>query len=161
MNYKAFAVVVTVQLLIYIAQSIRSGQIPNFFPYLIRGMLVGIPFGIAFDFIVGHTLGMFTYYLGFGLMFLIINGFFSYGFMLANVCLLQTFSLWHVYLWSIVVGTLYEIVNYHFPVWQWTFASEVWIEELVVIFGAYFGLTLGMMVTLRIVYGKRFRALPF
>lgn len=157
----SFAILISFQLLFFIIQVLLFGQTNNILKYLGRGMLLGLPFGIMFDALVGNIAGMFTYYLGFGLLFLTFNGILSYGFMMANVNLLQKFSLLQVYLWSVVIGALYELVNYFYPVWQWTFASNVMVQEIVVICGAYFGLTILMMICLRIVFGTKFRALPF
>jgi hypothetical protein len=90
----------------------------------------------------------------------VINGIFSFGFMIANVMLLKGHSLFHMYLWSAGLGLTYEIVNWKFPVWEWNFGPSLF-EYLFVILVAYAGLTWLMMVSLRIVKGVRFRMVPF
>lgn len=104
---------------------------------------------------------MFSYELGFPLWFLAINGFFSYGFMIANVLLLYKHSLAHMYVWSAGPGLFYEVINWQFPVWNWSFLSSNTSEYVFVIGIAYSGLTLVIMLALRVVYKVKFRLIPF
>ncbi|USN87522.1 MAG: hypothetical protein H6779_03860 [Candidatus Nomurabacteria bacterium] len=150
------SVVVLFQLIFFIVHAAVAKEKANIFKYLSIGILLGLPFGIAFDFIFGKSIGVFDYGAGFVLWFLFVNGFLSYGIMMANVLLLKHYSLLQVYLWSIALGFTYEVVNWKFPVWEWTFSSET-IEYLVVIFAAYAGLTWLMMGWLRLVRGIKFK----
>jgi hypothetical protein len=124
-------------------------------------MTLGVPFGICFDLLVGDFLGFYTYTEGFNLSFLFLNGLFSYGFMIANVRLLYHHSLLHTYLWSVCLAIVYEVTNYIFPVWNWTFLSNQTLEYVAVIFVLYVGLTTLIMAALKLLYRVHFRLLPF
>jgi len=156
----SFTVVIAVQLFFFIIHAVSVNRKAQVFNYLRKGMLIGLPFGIIFDLVIGKHFGLFDYKLGYELWFLIINGIFSYGFMLANVILLHRHSLKHMYLWSVGLAVIYEIINYFFPVWEWTFWSTK-MEYATVILLLYAGLTWGMMLVLRMVYRIHFRLVPF
>jgi hypothetical protein len=155
-----FSVVIGIQLLFFIIHAFLVNEQKNIVKYLVLGALAGLPFGILFDLIVGLHIGIFTYPVGFPLWFLIINGIFSYGFMIANVFLLHNHTVNHMFLWSAALGLVYEITNYFFPVWEWTFGT-FWLEYGVVIFAAYFGFAWLMMCMLQVVFGTQFKIVPF
>lgn len=111
-------------------------------------LLLGIPFGILFDFVVGNYFGMFDYRLGFGIGFLIINGALSYGLMMTNLITHTDAPPHTLYLWTVGIGVVYEIGNYFFPVWSWTFLEDARLEEFLLIFILYPGLALLMMLAL-------------
>lgn len=155
-----FSIIIAVQLLFFIVHAAKVGESKKISKYLLSGAILGLPFGIAFDLIVGQKIGIFTYTIGFPLWFLVINGIFSYGFMVANVFLLHYHSVTHMLLWSIALSIVYEICNYFFPVWEWTF-NQMWLEYVVVIGAAYFGLTLIMMCLIQLFFGRQFKIVPF
>jgi len=155
-----FTIIIGIQLLFFIAHAAIVKKQNNIGKYLFLGVLVGLPFGIAFDFLVGMNISIFSYAIGFPIWFLVINGLFSYGFMIASVFLLQNHSIVNVLAWSFALGLVYELTNYFFPVWEWTFSS-IWFEYMVVIGAAYFGLAWLMMCVLQIVFGTQFRIVPF
>lgn len=159
-NIINFLIVISIQLIFFIIHAFLVGEQKNIGRYLLLGTLVGLPFGIAFDLIVGLYAGVFTYTIGFPFYFLILNSALSYGFMLANVFLLQNYNVSRLFTWSVLLGLVYESSNYFFPVWEWTF-SLPWVEYGVVIFAAYFGLAWIMMCVLQILFGKPFRIIPF
>ena len=156
--YLNFIIVVAVQSVFFVVHAVSVGHRKHLWSYLWRGMIVGVPFGMVFDVVVGHSFGMYNNLLGFGSLFLVINGLFSYGFMMANVMLLQHHHLYHMYAWSVGLGAVYEIANYFFPVWEWTFSIPMY-EYAFVIGGAYFGLATLMMFVIRIVYRVEFKTL--
>ncbi|MBP6924512.1 MAG: hypothetical protein KBB78_03005 [Candidatus Pacebacteria bacterium] len=157
----SFAVVILVQFLFFVVHSIIVGERSTIFKHLGQGMLLGLPFGIIFDLCVGKFVGMYEYQLGFMFWFLTINGLFSFGFMMANVRLLYHHTLKHLYVWSVLLALVYELTNYFFPVWNWTFASSATIEYAFVILIAYTGITVLMMGALKLTYRVHFRLLPF
>ena len=159
-NLLSFIVVISVQLFFFVIHAVSVNRKAQVFAYLRKGMLLGLPFGIVFDLVVGEHFGLFDYQFGYDIRFLIINGIFSYGFMLANVILLHRHSLQHMYFWSVGLAVIYEITNYFFPVWEWTFGSTV-MEYVTVILFLYAGLTWGMMLMLRMVYRIPFRLVSF
>jgi hypothetical protein len=155
-----FAMIIGIQLLFFIVHAMIVGEQKNIGKYLLLGCLVGLPFGIVFDLVIGQTVGVFTYTIGFPFWFLVINGLLSYGFMAANVFLLHRHSVAHMFIWSFFLGTVYEIGNYVFPVWEWTFGT-VWLESVVVAGVGYFGLAWLMMCVLQICFGTQFKIVPF
>ncbi len=159
-NLINFCLVISIQFLFFIFHAYKIGELDDAFHFLKRGLLIGLPFGITIDLFVGHYLGFWDYIFGFAWWFLIINGLFSYGIMVANVFLLYHQALRHMYLWSIGIGVVYEVSNYFFPVWQWTFATPK-IEYAVIILAGYTSLTLAMMLVMRIIYKTHFRLIPF
>ena len=155
-----FSLLVTIQLLFFIFHAYVARELKNILFYLGRGMLLGLPFGVLFDLIIGKGLGMFEYELGFTFWCLVINGIFSYGFMIANVFLLKNHSWQDVYLWSVGLGTVYEVTNYFLPVWKWTFGTLAFEYGLVVLV-AYTGLTVLMMTCMQILYRFNFRIISY
>lgn len=162
-NIYNFIIVVTIQFLFYIFHAYKVGELHDLKKQLLRGIALGLPFGIVFDLIIGHTFGFHDYALGYSWWFLTINGIFSWGFMIANVFLLKHHSIIHMYLWSVGLAIVYEITNYLFPVWEWTFASNggEGMEYLVVVFIAYASLTTILMATMSLAYKFHFKLLPF
>lgn len=155
-----FIILVSLQLLFFIVHAWRVGEKDKISQYLVKGMTIGLPFGVIFDLIVGKYFGLFDYELGYVMWFLVINGIFSYGFMIANVFLLRKHSTIDMYLWSAGLGLTYEVINFFFPVWEFTFATP-WIEYSTVILILYIGLVWLMMAALQYVYKIGFRLVPF
>ncbi|MEK7531741.1 MAG: hypothetical protein AAB545_02330 [Patescibacteria group bacterium] len=150
-----FSVVVLVQLLLFLVHAHYEKRMAETPRILARGILIGIFFGVFFDLLVGKVFGLYTYTLGFGLGFLTINGALSYGFMQANALLMERARFFHFYVWTIVVGIVYEMTNFFFPVWSWEFGSP--ITELIVVhaFG-YIGLAILMALTWHLFLGHKF-----
>lgn len=131
-----FVVVVVVQLACLLAHAALVGRISSVPKVLAQGLVIGLPFGLVTDFIWGRLVGVFTYQLGFIPWFLVLNGLFSYGVWMANVLLLRKNSFIHVYLVSVMLAVVYEVANYYWPVWEWTFGVP-YVEYGVVIFILY------------------------
>lgn len=157
----SFFLIITIQFIFFATHAYLVGEGSMLFTHLKRGMVLGLPFGIVLDLLCGHWLGLWDYTLGFTWWFLIINGLFSYGFMVANVFLLTHHSFIHMYTWSICLAVVYEITNYFLPVWEWTFFSNPWLEFTAVILIGYAGLTTLMMGVMRVAYKFHFRLLTF
>lgn len=156
-----FLAVITVQYLLFVGHALWVGKADQILRYTALGMAAGVLFGTLFDLVVGQYLGIFDYRIGYVWWFLAISGVFSYGVMMAHVFLLQKYRWFTVYVWAVVVGLVYEVANYLFPVWEWTFAASPVMESAVVVVVAYFGLAWLMLTTLRLAYNTQFRALPF
>lgn len=146
----SFLIVVSVQLFLLVFIAYRNRQLPFLWSRkFLYVLLLAIVFGIAFDLIVGHLFGVFTYFLGFTFPFLILNGFFSYGFLFAKIALLKDAPWLNFFTHVVVIALIYELVNYAFRVWQWAFASELWSTYLVVVMILYPGLAVGIWTILR------------
>jgi hypothetical protein len=152
-----FVIVIVAQFIFLLIHSIAVGETEKLPKYILRGVLIGLPFGVLFDLVVGRWLGVFDYELGFVWWFLIINGAFSYGLACANVLLLYHHNAAHVYLWSVALGAFYEAVNAMFAVWHWTFSANLIGEYLVVILLLYPIFVLGLIVILGIAFRGHFR----
>ncbi len=155
-----FGLVVGIQFFILIIHATFEKELRILPQILWRGMLAGAFFGIVFDSIFGHFLGLYTYTLGFSLMFLAINGALSYGFFFANTLLMKRAHFFHFYFWSIFVGIVYEGTNFFFPVWTWTFASSA-IEYIIVIVAGYSGLAFLIALTTRLCLGTPFHFVDY
>lgn len=159
-NLLDFAVLVSLQLIIFSIYAYKVGEKDNIGKYLKQGMLLGLPFGVVFDLVIGKYFGLFTYVLGYDLWFLIINGIFSYGFMITNVILFRKYAPVRMYISTACLGLTYETMNHFWPVWEFTFATP--LAELVsVVFVLYIGLAWLMMVALQLVFKNPFRLVPF
>ncbi len=150
-----FIVVISIQLIMLVIHAWREKKLKQLPKILLLGCGIGVVFGIGFDLFVGHFLGLYSYLLGFTFPFLFWNGLLSYGFMQANVLLMQTAKIWHFYIWSVIVGLAYEITNYFYPVWSWEFSSGL-LEYLIVVFVLYAGLSLLMALIWHVVLGHKF-----
>jgi hypothetical protein len=150
-----FIVVVLAQLVIFLVHAYIEKRLFDVPRILMRSMAIGIPFGIVFDVLVGDYIGLYSYELGMGLLFLLVNGALSFGFMQANALLMDKGTIVHFYIWSVNVGVLYEVANVFFPVWEWEFASRSQ-ETLVVVGIGYFGLAVLMAFVWHFIFRHHF-----
>jgi hypothetical protein len=79
-------------------------------------------------------LGLASYELGLGSLFLIFNGFVGYGIFAANILLMQRARLWHFCVWTVIVTAGFEITNLFTHSWTYSFAVPS-IEYWIVAFG--------------------------
>ena len=150
-----FTVVILVQLVLFIIHAWYEKRLSDVPKILAWGMGIGLLFGIVFDLVIGKYVGLYSYVLGFNITFLIPNGILSYGFMQANVLLMQKVPLPHFYIWTVLVALVYEITNYYFVVWTWEFATPK-VELLIVHSLLYIGIALLMAGIWHFVIGYRF-----
>lgn len=155
-----FFIIIGLQLLLLLFIAFQKRAFREITPYLLAHIaLQGIVFGVMFDLLIGKYAGVFDYALGFGPLFLIINGALSYGLWIATIFLLRPERFFRFYLSTISIGGLYEFANYFFPVWTWKFSSNFLSQEALVIFVAYCGLSLPTALLLSLTMKARFRAL--
>jgi len=134
-----FIIVIFVQFLIFITYAYYTKKLSQVPQVLIKGILIGLIFGLSFDFVFGKLLGLHSYILGFGMPFLVLNTAVSYGFFSANILLLERIRFPHFYIWTIFIMVIYEITNFFFPVWNWGFTLEPFQFLLVLSFGYILG----------------------
>ncbi len=151
----SFTVVIVVQFILFIAHAWYEKRLREVTHILAVSIAIGIPFGILFDLVVGKFLGIYHYELGFGLLFLTVNGGLSYGLMQANTLLMERVHFFHFYLWTILVGFIYEITNALHTVWTWDFSTTM-IELFVVHAFGYIGLATLMALIWHCVLGHKF-----
>ncbi len=153
MHWLHFFLLVAVQLLffLFVAYIKRTRGILN---VLLKSIPIGIVLGMIFDLVVGKYTGIFGYVLGFDLPFLIVNGIFSWGVMLATISLFENKMFWSLYGWTVILGIVCEIANYFFPVWVWQFPAPFSLREAVVIFVMYPALCSTYAILSRYAYKK-------
>lgn len=129
-----FGVLIFVQLLLFlfVAYSFKTKP-ADLLRTLGVGILIGIPFGLSFDLMLGKFFGLASYVLGFGVSFLIINATLSYGIFTATVLLLRKIPLYSFVLFIIFITAVYEIINIFFRVWIWEFnlAPIIFLDVLI------------------------------
>lgn len=160
--YLAFGlmVVVEVAFLFFVAYATRSwGALRQ--RLIIRALVLGLVLGVATDYIFGAYLGLFDYTLGFGLPFIVINGIFSYGCMIATVGLLQKCDFIRFYLWTALIGVVYEAGNSLLGVWHWTFLANRIAEYAILILVIYFVGGVFAAFSLEATKGASFRLFGF
>lgn len=150
-----FGAVILTQFILFVVHAYYEKRLRDVPRILGISMLIGIPFGILFDIVVGEFFGLYSYELGPGIFFLAINGALSYGLMQANALLMQRVRLLHFYTWTIVVGIVYEVSNHYFRVWTWDFGS-FWTETIIVHAFGYIGLAVLMALVWHFILGHRF-----
>ncbi len=117
-----FAIVVFVQLLLFIIHAYyekKLSEVPRILGY---GVLSGIALGLLFDLVLGKFFGLWSYTLGFGAFFLTLNAALLYGLFAANTLLMKQVRLLHFFIWTMVVALVFEITNLLFHSWTWEFA---------------------------------------
>ena len=115
-----FGLLLLVQLIIFIAFAFYEKKLSDTRQILARGILIGIPFGLSFDLVLGKLLGLSTYALGFEMSFLLPNAALSYGIFAATILLFRQQPL-HFCVATLLVTALYEFVNVFLRVWEWQF----------------------------------------
>ena len=151
-----FAIVVFVQLLLFLAHAYYEKKLSDVPRILGQGVLSGIVLGLLFDLIFGKFFGLFSYALGFGALFLPLNAALFYGLFAANTLLMQQVRLPHFFIWTMVVGAVTEITNLFLPLWTWKFSSLPPIEYLIVLSAGYFGVAILVAAVWHIFLGRRF-----
>lgn len=137
-----FAIVVFAQLVLFVAHAYYVNRLTDIPRLLGLGVLIGLVMGLLYDLFLGKFLGLASYELGFGAIFLVINGALSYGIFAANVLLLQHARLRDFFLLTVVVVVVYEVTNNFLRVWTWrlehllAFSSSV--EFIIVLLIGYF-----------------------
>ena len=150
-----FGAVILTQFLLFIVHAYYEKRISDIPHILCWSIIIGIPFGILFDIVVGEFFGLYSYQLGSGAFFLTINGALSYGLMQANEFLMQRARMVHFYIWALIVGVVYEMSNHYFRVWTWEFGS-FWFETFIVHTFGYIGLAIFMAFVWHFILGHKF-----
>lgn len=84
-----FTIVVFIQFLLFILHAWYEKKLSDTSRILSWGAFIGIVVGIPTDLMVGKSLGLCSYALGFGAFFLILNGILLYGLFAAHILLMQ------------------------------------------------------------------------
>lgn len=111
-----FVVVGAAALILFIVCAFSENRYSDIPRLLFFGILAGIPLGLVSDLVLW---GIYSYPLGYGLLYLIINAAVVYGLFVATVLLLQRVRLLHFLAWIVAMVAVYEVSNYFFPVWAY------------------------------------------
>lgn len=154
-----FTVVIFVQFILFVILFLFSSENNkglNFWKILLFSCLIGLPFGILFDKLIGEFASVYNYKLGFDITFLAANGLLSYGFMFATVAILNKCNFLKFYFLTVLISLIYEPTNYFFNVWEWTFSTTQLYAYFIVCLFAYTGLSLLIALTLHTLRIRRF-----
>lgn len=150
-----FIIVIFVQLILFVIHACYEKRLSDVPRILGWGIFSGIVPGLLFDLIFGKFFGLFSYTLGFGLFFLTLNAALLYGLFAANMLLMQRARLAHFFIWTMIVGAVFEITNLFVPLWTWEFAVPS-VEFLIVFLAVNFGGAILIAVAWHVLLGHRF-----
>ena len=150
-----FLIVLVVQFLLFIIHAHYEKKLPDVTRILGQGVLSGIVLGLLLDLIFGKFFGLFSYKLGFGVFFLILNAALLYGLFAANILLMQRTRLVNFCLWTIAVGAAFETINLFFPMWTWKFAVPS-IQFLIIFLAGNLGAAILVAVVWHLFFRHRF-----
>jgi len=152
LNYVVVLFVMFLVVLLHAYREKKSAELPRI---LLLGALSGIVPGILADLIFGKYLGLATYALGFGLPFLIFNGFVGYGLFAANTLLMQRARLAQFCIWTVIITAGCEITNLFTHSWTYLYPAPS-IGYWIVAFGCPLALAMVMAAAWHILFGYRF-----
>ena len=141
-----FGMLLLMQFILFVAIAFYEKKLSNIWQVLGRGILIGIPFGLTFDLVLGKLLGLSTYGLGFNISFLLVNAAFSYGIFAATILLLRQERALYFCLATLFITALYEIMNIFLRVWQWQFPVPTVLYPVILATGYLIGAMLVMRI---------------
>ena len=150
-----FAAMFLVQIFLFIVHAYFEKRLADVPRILWQGALSGIVPGLLCDLIFGKYLGLATYALGFGPLFLILNAVLLYGIFAANVLMMQHARLLHFCIWTTVVVTFFEITNLFTLSYTYAFAVPS-LEYIIVAFVGPLGVAIVISLSWHILFGYRF-----
>lgn len=132
-----FAIVGCAALLLFIVCAFTEKRGSDALRILLLGIPLGTALGLLSDFVLSGT---YTYPLGYGVPYLILNAAVVYGFFTATVLLLQRAPLLRFCIWILAMIAAYEIPNHFFPVWTYEVTPFLgWLSFVLVGFFATAG----------------------
>ncbi|MFA6273728.1 MAG: hypothetical protein WC662_01050 [Candidatus Paceibacterota bacterium] len=150
-----FIIVIFVQFLLFVIHAYYEKKLSDVPRILRKSVLSGIVLGLLLDLIFGKFFGLFSYTLGFGAFFLILNAALLYGLFVANTLLMQRVRLAHFFIWTMVVAAVFEITNLFFHMWTWEFVLPP-VEFLIFISAVNFGPAILIATVWHVFLGHRF-----
>jgi hypothetical protein len=129
-NWINFGVVGCAALFLFIICAIYEKRTVEAPRLLLLGIIFGTPLGLISDLVLWGT---YTYPLGYGFFYLLLNAAVIYGLLTATVLLLQKASLVRFSAWIIGMMAVYEITNHFFPVWNYTITPFIGLLLFVVV----------------------------
>ncbi len=122
----------------------------------LRLLLISIPTGIVLGLVSDVALwGAYTYPLGYGLFYLVLNAAVVYGLFVATVLLLQRVRLLRFCIWVMALVVVYEITNYYFLVWTYEVTPFLgWLSFVIL---GYFATAVFVAVVAHVFCGYKFQ----
>ena len=124
-------------------------------------LATGLVCGIFFDYVLGDALGFWSYSLGFGVTFIVLNGFLLWGLFIAEVANLKRLSFLQFGLTCVCIGVISELANVYLRAWEWTIFSNIFLEYVLVIFILYPCFGFFTVLSLQTFTKEQFTALNF
>lgn len=116
-----FTLVALIQLLLFVVHAWYEKKLSDIPRILGLGVLGGVVVGVPLDLIFGKLLGVFSYELGFGAVFIALNATILYGLFVAHTLLIQRARLVYLLTWAVVVGAVFEVTNLSLRLWTYAF----------------------------------------
>lgn len=145
-----FSVVIIVQLIFFLVCASYHKRLREVPKILLRGMIIGVIVGLIYDHLLGKYLGLFSYELGFGFFFLLLNAGLSYGLFAANTLVLKNVTTIYFLVWTSLLVAVYETVNYFFSVWRYEFTLPSLPLFLILILGYASGSLLVSLIAYKV-----------
>lgn len=133
-----FAILCT-QFLVFSAMAYLTRKWSRAKHILIQGLAIGLFFGLSFDFTFGKSLAVYSYALGFGFGFLVLNALFSFGLFAATIISIKDLESTRFLFMISALIIVYEIANQFFRVWTWEFSLPSAIVPVVLLAGYSIG----------------------
>ena len=149
-----FVIVFFIQLLLFLYHAYTEKKLSEMPRILGQAALCGVVIGPPLD-LFGKYLGLFSYTLGFGALYLILNGALLYGLFAANVLLMQKARLLHFCIWITVITAVFEITNLFIRLYTYSFAVPS-AEYFLVAFGAPVGIAVAIAMAWHVLFRCRF-----
>lgn len=150
-----FIIVVFIQFVLFLIHAYYEKKLSDVPRILGQGVLSGIVLGPLFDLVFGKFFGLCSYTLGFGALFLILNGALLYGLFAAHALLMQQSRLLHFCIWIMVVVAVFEIANLFIPLWTYAFRVPS-IEFLIIVSVGNLGAAVLVAVVWHVFLGHKF-----
>ena len=150
-----FAVLIFIQFFVFLIHAYHEKKLADVPRVLWQGVLCGVLIGPPLDLIFGQYLGLCTYLLGFGPLFLILLGAFGWGLFAANILLMQQARLLHFCVWAMFVAGVSEVLNLFLPLWTYPFAVPS-IEYVSIAFASLLVLAIAIALAFHVFFGYRF-----
>lgn len=150
-GWLAYTAVIVVQALLLLFVAYRQRSLRGLGRVTVTSMLSGIVLGVVTDLVLVAYLGVYSYFLPFTSLFLVINGALAYGLMTATVRLIPLQPFLPFCAWALLICAVYELANLAFPVWHWSFFESMFVLQLLGVVAIYCGGALVMKVGWRVV----------
>lgn len=150
-----YAIILFVMLLVVLVNAYYQKRFADVPRLLWLGALSGIVPGLICDLLIGKHLGLVSYALGFGPVFLVFNAVVGYGLFAVNTLLLQKTRFLSFCAWTLLITAGCEITNLFTRSYTYPFAVPS-IEYWIVAFAGPLGLALAMALAWHLLFKYRF-----